>query len=292
MNHLNGKQPEPKTVSMRKIAMELLEEEIKDDKRFHGLDRKSWSQTFSKKEDKEFTRLTKHYDEHNYYQKILRYALNIFQFSQGFFKNNNDEYYVPEDEVLLLKTLLKEYMSPFLKKCRSSKLTQIPFREFDQFIRRIEIAIETSFSDDHEKGVQFELLNAYTNYRWRREIAKIKSDIESIIANDWNTIHQLLNFHDKLSLLHMYTNAIKTVSQNINKEVDHKLEVEVMACDELIDDEMEKLGEMMESDLSELHICNSTDFEDFMMNENHKKIIDTNAKWDNILRSEDEDVEA
>jgi hypothetical protein len=292
------------TVSMHEIALELRDEEKKDDKRYHVLQDIAENCDLDKKEADELEKLMKKYDMDNYYRNILRYAVNIFQYGTPMVKINNsdkDEYVIPSNEAWLVKTILREYMSPFLKILRTKRSSQISFTNFDEFIMRVEKAIEEKYDKEVERNVELTLLNLYTDFQRRRQLFQIKQDVEKAISKDWQMVHQLENTQLKIELLDSYRRSIQDFSVKWQKEIRKELDIEEAIMDEMVEEELKlfpfdkkgeiALNEVLQSDFQDMSIPYSEEdkdivWEDVLSEEEIKKYDDKRMKWEKILRYE------
>ena len=231
---------ETSTVSLRKVALELLDEEMKQDKEFERLQVLYEENKASKKEKEQYDELFKKYTEANYYRNIQRYTEQIIQFNRDFVKEDGrDEYFIDGDQEWLLKVFLREYMRPFSKKSRSKRLTQLTFEEFDNFVQSIERAIQEAFPDnEEERQYQLHLLNLYTNYKTRRAVFATKQEIERLVSEGMASTKGIQNFHARLQFLEEYRKDMKRLTEHFKNEVHLHLEAEEALLNDMTDEDI------------------------------------------------------
>ncbi|MGO0063493.1 hypothetical protein ACTID9_26415 [Brevibacillus fluminis] len=298
-------------IPMHKIALELRNEEREADHEYNRLREKEHNleigKKLPKKDREELDKLEKKYDFDNYYRNILRYAENLFSFGKDTIKQPNDDYLIPENEVWLVKTLLREYMSPFLKKMRTKRLTQVSFDDFNQLIGKVEQAIQKSVAEK-DRAAELALLDFYTGFSRRQRLYQIKKEVEATIGEDWETLNRLLNVQLRMQLLDQYRKAMQDFSQQWRVSINRLVEVEEAVVDDMTEDDVggndrvrlslfepeeeQAIGEFMEVDLADVEIpyddLARIDLKKFASASAHRRIDEKWHKWEKIIKAQDE----
>lgn len=189
------------TVTMFAIAMELFEET--KDEEFKRLERILDTDEITLEEMTRHRVLSEEkYNFDNYYRNILRYCQHIFSVIEEntdqspeqprvSYKTEDGDYKIPVEEVWLLKTLLRQYSSPFMKNYRLKKFSKIPYDIFEQFVQSVETAIKTEIGDPAEQLRQLSLLNKFTFAPYRKVIRFLRKKIEDPVSLTWKEINRI-----------------------------------------------------------------------------------------------------